>query len=103
LEDRVDDGRKIWKLSPMDLKSYHRWDDYTRAREAMFRGSDTPWAPWFVASSEDKRRVRLNVISHLLNHIPYKALPERRVKLGKRRVGTLKEARYEVNTVPEKY
>jgi polyphosphate kinase 2 len=103
LEDRVDDGRKIWKLSPMDLKSYHRWDDYTRAREAMFRGSDTSWAPWFVASSEDKRRVRLNVIRHLLNHIPYKALPEPRVKLGKRRVGTLKEARYEVNTVPEKY
>ena len=61
LTARIDDGRKIWKLSPMDLKSYDRWDDYTKARDEMFAASDTSWAPWFVARSEDKKRVRLNV------------------------------------------
>ena len=76
LESRVDDGRKIWKLSPMDIKSYHRWDEYTRARDEMFKATDTPWAPWFVANSEDKKRVRLNLISHLLKQIPYEELPQ---------------------------
>ena len=66
LEARIDDGRKIWKLSPMDIKSYTRWDDYTKARDEMFAASDTAWAPWYVARSEDKKRVRLNIISHLL-------------------------------------
>ncbi len=103
LEDRVDDGRKTWKLSPMDLKSYHRWDEYTRAREAMFTESDTPWAPWFVARSEDKRRVRLNVISHLLEHIPYKELPLPEIKLGKRKVGKYRGAKHPVKYVPERY
>ena len=72
LAARVDDGRKTWKLSPMDVKSYDRWDDYTKARDEMFAATDNPWAPWFVARSEDKKRVRLNVISHLLKHVPYK-------------------------------
>ena len=103
LEDRVDDGRKTWKLSPMDLKSYHRWDEYTRAREAMFSESDTPWAPWFAARSEDKRRVRLNVISHLLEHIPYKELPLPEIKLGKRKVGKYRGANHPVKYVPERY
>ena len=75
LEARIDDGRKIWKLSPMDLKSYDRWDDYTKARDEMFAATDTSWAPWYVARSEDKKRVRLNVISHLLEHVPYKDTP----------------------------
>ena len=77
LEARIDDGRKTWKLSPMDVKSYDRWDDYTKARDEMFAATDTSWAPWFVARSEDKKRVRLNVISHLLKHVPYKELPAR--------------------------
>ncbi len=92
LEDRVDDGRKIWKLSPMDLKSYNRWDEYTRARDEMFKASDTPWAPWFVANSEDKKRVRLNLISHLLKQIPYEEIPHDKVRLGKRKIGKYKAA-----------
>jgi len=103
LEDRVDDGRKTWKLSPMDIKSYHRWDDYTRARDEMFRASDTPWAPWFMASSEDKRCVRLNVISHLLKQIPYEELPAPKVKLGKRKIGKYKSEEYPFKQVPEIY
>src|SRR5512147_1351677 len=67
LAARIDDGRKIWKLSPMDLKSYDRWDDYTRARDEMFAATDSAWAPWYVARSEDKKRVRLNLISHILS------------------------------------
>ena len=66
LESRIDDGRKTWKLSDMDLKSYSRWFDYSRARDEMFAATDTSWAPWYVAQSDDKRRARLNIISHLL-------------------------------------
>ena len=101
LEARVDDGRKTWKLPPMDLKSYDRWDDYTRARDEMFAATDTEWSPWFVAKSEDKKRVRLNVISHLLEHVPYKALPARKVKLPKRRIGRYKATDYPFRYVPE--
>lgn len=86
LEARIDDGRKIWKLSPMDIKSYTRWDDYTEARDDMFRASDTPWAPWFVARSDDKKRARLNIIEHILSKIPYKDVPHEKVKLPKREV-----------------
>ena len=78
LQARIDDGRKIWKLSPMDLQSYSRWHDYSRARDDMFKATDTPWAPWFVVNSDDKRRARLNLISHLLRQIPYEKLPQRR-------------------------
>ena len=74
LQDRINDGRKLWKLSPMDLKSYTRWDEYTRARDDMFAASDSSWAPWFMAHSNDKRRARLNIISHLLGRIPYKLI-----------------------------
>ena len=84
LEARIDDGRKIWKLSPMDLKSYSRWYDYSRARDEMFAATDTGFAPWFVAHTDDKRRGRLNIISHLLKQIPYKKLPMEKVKLPKR-------------------
>ena len=70
LKDRIDDGRKIWKLSDMDLKSYSRWDDYTEARDDMFLATDTEWAPWYVARSDDKRRAQLNIIKHLLSKIP---------------------------------
>jgi len=87
LEGRIDDGRKIWKLSPMDVQSYTRWDDYTKVRDEMFAATDTSWAPWFVANSEDKKRVRLNIISHLLSKVPYKKTPQEKVKLPKRQVG----------------
>ena len=101
LESRVDDGRKIWKLSPMDIKSYHRWDEYTRARDEMFKATDTPWAPWFVANSEDKKRVRLNLISHLLKQIPYEELPKDEVKLGKRKIGKYQAADYPFKMIRE--
>jgi len=84
LQSRIDDPRKIWKLSPMDLKSYSRWYDYSRARDAMFAASDTAWAPWYVARADDKKRARLNIISHLLSQVPYKALPRQDITLPRR-------------------
>ncbi len=84
LESRINDPRKIWKLSPMDLKSYRRWYDYSRARDAMFAATDTAWGPWYVADADDKRRARLNIISHLLSQIPYKPLAHRDITLPKR-------------------
>ena len=101
LRDRIDDGRKIWKLSPMDIKSFDRWDDYTRARDAMFTATDTAWAPWFLARSEDKKRVRLNIISHLLSHIPYEELPAEPVKLPKRKIGKVKASEHPFRVIPE--
>ena len=73
LTDRIDDARKVWKLSPMDIKSYTAWNQYTRARDDMIAATSTPHAPWFMARSDDKRRARLNIITHLLSRIPYKA------------------------------
>ena len=84
LEGRINDGRKIWKLSPMDLESYSRWYDYSRARDEMFKATDTAWAPWYVVKSDDKKRARLNVITHLLSVIPYKKVLRDKVKLPKR-------------------
>ena len=103
LRSRIDDGRKIWKLSPMDVKSYTRWDDYTLARDEMFKATDTPWAPWFVARSEDKKSVRLNIINHLLSQIPYKKVPHEKVELPKRKdLGKkYKAADYPFKFIPE--
>jgi polyphosphate kinase 2 len=102
LEARIDDGRKIWKLSPMDLKSYSRWYDYSRARDAMFQTTDTPWAPWYVVHSDDKKRARLNVITHLLKHIPYENLPREKTKLPDRqKAHGYKEPDYAYKLVPE--
>jgi polyphosphate kinase len=84
LESRIHDPRKIWKLSDMDLKSYSRWYDYSRARDAMFAASDTAWAPWYIAHTDDKKRGRLNIISHLLSQIPYEPLAPHADKLPKR-------------------
>jgi polyphosphate kinase 2 len=103
LEGRIDDGRKVWKLSPMDLKSYDRWDDYTKARDEMFAGTDTAWAPWYVARSEDKKRVRLNIISHMLERIPYKSVKSEKVKLPKRKIGRYKAADYPFKYVKDKF
>jgi polyphosphate kinase 2 len=104
LQDRINDGRKLWKLSPMDLKSYTRWDDYTRARDAMFAASDTSWAPWFMAPSDDKRRARLNIISHLLTQVPYKDITrDEVVKLPKRgKIGKYKAVDYPFKVIPER-
>ena len=84
LKRRIDDPRKIWKLSDMDLKSYSRWYDYSRARDAMFAATDTAWAPWYIAVTDDKQRGRLNIISHLLSQVPYKPLAHRDITLPRR-------------------
>ena len=84
LSERIDDPRKTWKLSGMDLLSYSRWFDYSRARDDMFAETDTAWAPWYVVPSDDKRRARLNIISHILSKIPHKKLKGEKIKLPKR-------------------
>lgn len=103
LRDRIDDGRKVWKLSPMDVKSFDRWDDYTAARDEMFAATDTRWAPWYVARSESKKRVRLNVITHLLEHVPYEALPAEGVTLPRRTIGRYEASDHPLNYVPERF
>ena len=84
LESRINDPRKIWKLSDLDLKSYSRWYDYSRARDAMFAATDMDWAPWYIASTDDKMRGRLNIITHLLSQIPYDPLTLPEITLPKR-------------------
>ena len=104
LKSRIDDGRKIWKLTAMDLKSYSRWYDYSRARDEMFAATDTPWSPWFVAQSDDKQRARLNIISHLLESIKYKDVPREKVVLPKRqKAGDYRDPNYPYKRIPEKY
>jgi polyphosphate kinase len=104
LESRIEDGRKIWKLSPMDLESYGRWYDYSRARDEMFQATDTPYAPWYVARSDDKRRARLNIIAHLLDTVPYKKAPREKVKLPKRQKARgYREPDYPYKYVKERY
>jgi len=104
LEGRINDGRKIWKLSPMDLRSYSRWDDYTKARDEMFAASDTPWAPWHVARSDDKKRARLNIITHFLGRIPYQEAPRKKAVLPKRqKEGAYQSPDYQFKFIPEVY
>jgi len=104
LESRIKDGRKVWKLSPMDLKSYSRWYDYSKARDAMFEATDTDFAPWYVAVADDKRRARLNIIAHLLDKIPYKQAPREKVKLPKRqKAHGYREPEYPYKYVKERY
>jgi polyphosphate kinase len=104
LESRINDARKVWKLSPMDLKSYSRWYDYSRARDDMFGATDTQFAPWHVANADDKKRVRLNIITHLLSYIPYQDLPREKVKLPSRQKPQgYKEKEYSYKYVPEKF
>jgi polyphosphate kinase len=101
LESRIDDPRKVWKLSDMDLKSYSRWYDYSRARDAMLLASDTAWAPWYVAETNDKKRGRLNIITHLLSQVPYKPLALPDVKLPKRQgAGRYREPDLPVRRIP---
>jgi polyphosphate kinase 2 len=84
LESRIDDPRKVWKLSDMDLKSYSRWSAYSRARDAMFAATDTAWAPWYIARTDVKERGRLNIISHILSQVPYEKLSRPEITLPKR-------------------
>lgn len=104
LEARIHDGRKVWKLTPMDLKSYSRWYEYSRARDAMFQATDSGFAPWYVADSNDKKRARLNIINHLLSKIPYKEVPREKVKLPSRqKPGDYRDPKYPFKYVPEKF
>jgi polyphosphate kinase len=104
LSARIDDGRKVWKLTPMDLKSYSRWYDYSRARDEMFAATDTDFAPWHVARSDDKKRARLNIITHLLESIPYKQAPRLKVKLPKRQKAEgYRQPDYPIRFIDERY
>ncbi len=104
LEARIKDARKIWKLSPMDLESYSRWFDYSKARDEMFAASDTGFAPWYVVKSDDKKKARLNLITHLLSRIPYKNAPRDKVKLPKRQKAKgYREPDYPYKHVPAKF
>ncbi|HRQ38544.1 MAG TPA: polyphosphate kinase 2 [Chloroflexota bacterium] len=104
LRARDDDGRKIWKLTPMDLKSYSHWYDYSRARDAMFAATDTDDSPWYVVDGNDKRRARLNCISHLLSVVPYEEVPREQVKFPKRQAkGNYVEPDHPFRFVPEIY
>jgi polyphosphate kinase 2 (PPK2 family) len=103
---RIDDPLRQWKLSPMDLESWPRWYEYSRARDRMFEATDTKHAPWYVLRSDDKKRARLNCLTHILGLIPYKKVRHEKVKLPKR----WKKHRYDDNAslkgrrfVPEKY
>jgi polyphosphate kinase len=82
---RISDPVRQWKLSPMDLESYRRWYEYSRARDLMFKATDTKHAPWYIVRSDDKKRARLNCITHLLSVIPYGKAPREKVKLPKRK------------------
>ena len=103
-EERINDYKKIWKLSPMDLESHRRWFDYSRARDEMFAATDTPDAPWYVVDSNDQKRGRLNCITHFLSLIPYEEVPHDKVKLPKRqKPGDYVEPDYPYHYVPAKY
>lgn len=104
LRARDEDARKIWKLTDMDLKSHSRWYDYSRARDAMFAATDTDVSPWHVVDANDKRRARLNCITHLLSQIPYDEAPREPVKFPKRQAkGDYVEPDYAYRMVPATY
>ena len=104
LRSRFEDGRKVWKLSPMDLKSYSRWYDYSRARDAMFAATDTHFAPWRVAPSDRKKSVRLNIISDILKRVPYEELPRAKLKLPPRqKAGGYVEPEHPLNVIEQPY
>lgn len=102
LQDRIDDPRKNWKLSPMDVKSYTRWDDYSAARDDMFVASDTGYAPWHVAVSDNKRSARLNILSHFLEQVPYEKPDPVAVELPAREISA-GESSYAFKYIPAKY
>jgi len=102
LKDRFKDARKLWKLSPMDLKSYSRWYDYSRARDAMFEATDTGWAPWHAVHSNDKKKARLAIIEHILSSVPHKKMPHEKIELPKRQKrGDYVESKFQVRFINE--
>jgi len=102
LRARVDDPRKTWKLSDIDVQSFGKYYEYSRARDAMFAATHTDWAPWYVVDSTDQRRARLNAITHLLSLLPYSAPPREPVVFGERQpVGDYVEPRLNAVRVPE--
>ena len=104
LKSRVDDPRKVWKLTEMDLKSYSKWYDYSRARDAMLAATDTSWAPWFIAHTDDKKRGRLNIISHLLSQVPYEQPERPEVKFPRRQsAGGYVEPELPLRHIPEPF
>ena len=104
-QDRINDPTKRWKISPMDLKAREKWVEYSRAKDDMFAATDVPESPWNVVDADDKKRARLNFITHLLDNVPYKDLPPKKIELPPRQ----KEIEYErppietQNFVPAKY
>ena len=105
-EARIKDPLRQWKLSPMDLESFRRWNEYSRARDRMLEATDSKHAPWHIVRSDDKKRARLNCISHLLSRVPYGKVPHDKVKLPKRSA----KGRYDDEAsmkgrhfIPEKY
>jgi polyphosphate kinase len=105
-EKRIKDPLRQWKLSPMDLESFRRWDDYSRARDLMLKATDSKHAPWFIVPSDDKKKARLNCIAHFLSKVPHRTVPRKKVTLPARK----QQGRYNDQTslkgrhfVPEKY
>ena len=104
-QGRIDDPARRWKLSPMDLESRLRWVEYSKAKDEMFRHTDIKQAPWFVVNSDDKKRARLNVITHLLAEIPYADSTPDPIKLPKRQAdsGYVRPPVSDQSFIPEKY
>jgi polyphosphate kinase len=104
LKARISDPRKIWKLSPMDLRSYNRWDDYSRARDDMFVATDTKFSPWYITNSDDKKRARLNIISHILSKVPHKPIAGPKIRLPKRqKPGRYKEVKHAFKFIEQRF
>jgi polyphosphate kinase 2 len=103
-QERNEDYRKIWKLSPMDVEAQARWYDYSRARDEMFASTDCPETPWYVVPSNDQKRARLNCITHFLSLIPYEEVPREPIKFPKRqKQGDYVEPNYPYKVVPQKF
>ncbi|MCW8930763.1 MAG: polyphosphate kinase 2 [Gammaproteobacteria bacterium] len=102
-QKRIDDPRKRWKLSPMDMKAQELWNEYTEAKEKMFLATDSKHAPWFVVNSDNKKRARLNCISHLLKQIDYEEIPFKKPKISKNKKSKQKPMKYKYTYVPEKF
>ncbi len=101
---RIEDPSKRWKLSPMDLESHRRWYDYSRARDAMLAATDVPFSPWYLVPSDDKKRARLNCISHILSSIPYEEIPYKSPKLPDRQKPKgYKEPKLKHQVVPQRW
>ncbi len=104
-QDRIHDPTKRWKLSPMDLESRSRWEEYSRSKDQMFAHTDIKQAPWYVVEADDKKRARLNCISHLLSVIPYKDLTPKPIELPPRQapIGYVRPPITDQTFVPEVY